>query len=63
MEEHPGWALLTLADPERRNALGREMAAEVAAAVWRLESSGDVRAIVLTGAPPAFCAGADLASL
>lgn len=63
VETADGYAVLTLDDPPRRNALSIEMAAEVVAALDRLESSGEVHALVVTGAPPAFCAGADLAQL
>ncbi len=56
-------AILTLADPERRNALNVEMCAQMVEAVDRLETDPDVGALVVTGAPPAFCAGADLSQL
>jgi len=56
-------AIVTLQDPERRNALSVDMAEAVAAAFGSLEVSRDVGALVLTGAPPAFSAGADLDDL
>ena len=56
-------ALITLADPEKRNMLSAPMVAELVAAVDRAESSDDVGAVVVTGAPPAFCAGASLGQL
>jgi enoyl-CoA hydratase len=56
-------ALITLDDPRRRNALSLAMADAVRAAVSSLESSPDVAALVLTGTPPAFSAGADLDDL
>ena len=55
--------LLWLDDPSRRNALSVEMAAELVAAVERAEADDEVRAVVVTGEPPAFCAGADLSHL
>lgn len=55
--------VLTLDDPNRRNALSGELVAELVAAVDELEADGDVGALVVTGAPPAFCAGADLGDL
>jgi enoyl-CoA hydratase len=59
-----GVATVTLADPDRRNALNLDMVGEIVAIFDELESrSGDVGAIVVTGAPPAFCAGADLSHL
>jgi len=48
---------ITLDAPERRNAFDPEM---TAAAVAALEASTDVRAVVITGAPGAFCAGGAL---
>ena len=56
-------AVLTLDDPDRRNALDLDLVDEITAAVDGLEAGGDCGAIVVTGAPPAFCAGADLSHL
>lgn len=56
-------ATVTLDDSDRRNALTAGMADELVAAFDRLEADGDVGAVVITGAPPAFCAGADLSHL
>ncbi len=56
-------ATVTLNDPGRRNALDLELCGEITAVFERLESSDDVGAVVVTGAPPAFCAGADLSHL
>lgn len=56
-------ALLTLDDPERRNALTPELVDEMIAAVAAAESHQGVGAIVVTGAPPAFCSGADTSRL
>jgi enoyl-CoA hydratase len=55
--------VLTLDDPERRNALSAELVVEIVAAVDALEQNPDVGAVVVTGAPPAFCSGADVSSL
>ncbi|HET9091603.1 MAG TPA: enoyl-CoA hydratase-related protein [Acidimicrobiales bacterium] len=63
VERRGGFAVVVLDDPGRRNALSLEMASELTEAVSVLEESGEVRAFVVTGAPPAFCAGADLAQL
>ncbi|HEU5319627.1 MAG TPA: enoyl-CoA hydratase/isomerase family protein [Methylomirabilota bacterium] len=52
-------ATVTLARPERRNALGDAMLADLAATVAALRDDADVRVVVLTGAPPVFCAGAE----
>jgi enoyl-CoA hydratase len=56
-------AVLTLDDPARRNALNLEMCAEMVDAVRDAETDPDVGALVITGAAPAFCAGADLSQL
>ncbi|HEX8803790.1 MAG TPA: enoyl-CoA hydratase, partial [Acidimicrobiales bacterium] len=58
-----GVALVTLDAPDRRNALTVAMGDEIVAAVDAAEDDPDVGAIVVTGAPPAFCAGADLSHL
>jgi enoyl-CoA hydratase len=56
-------AVVTVNDPKRRNALTPPMIEELVAAFDRLEADPDVGAVVITGAPPAFCAGADLSHL
>ncbi len=55
-------ATITLNRPRRRNAFGDGMRTELADAYLRCDRADDVRVIVLTGAAPAFCAGADLAA-
>jgi enoyl-CoA hydratase len=61
VDRHDRVAVVTLDRPERRNAVDHptllrllEVQSEV------LDAGPDVRALVLTGAPPAFSAGADL---
>jgi len=56
-------AVVTLDDPDRRNVLSLDLVDEIVAAFDRLEHEADVGAVVVTGAPPAFCAGADLSHL
>lgn len=63
VEVADGVAVLTITAPDRRNALTLPLTDEIVAAVDRLEADDDVRALVVTGAPPAFCAGADLSHL
>jgi enoyl-CoA hydratase len=58
-----GVAVLTVSDPARRNALSPELSIELADAVAACEQDETVHAVVVTGEPPAFCAGADLALL
>jgi enoyl-CoA hydratase/carnithine racemase len=55
-----GIALLTLNRPERRNAFSKEMASSLADLYARCDADDNVRAVVITGTPPAFCAGADM---
>jgi enoyl-CoA hydratase len=56
-------AVVTLDDPDRRNALDLGLCDDMVAAFDDLEARDDVGAVVVTGAPPAFCAGADLSHL
>ncbi len=58
-----GVAVVTLNDPDRRNALNLDMNDEILAAMDEIEADTNVGAVVVTGAPPAFCAGADLSQL
>ncbi len=62
-ELRDGVATVTLEDPKRRNALSLAMAEEMTTTLRELESSSDVGAVILTGTPPAFSAGADLNDL
>ena len=55
-------ALITLDDPGRRNALSKAMSDELAAGVAGALAAG-ARALVLTAAPPVFCAGGSLDDL
>ncbi len=56
-------ATVTINDPKRRNAFDLAMCDEVKAAFDELDNNDDVGAIVITGAAPAFCAGAELTHL
>jgi enoyl-CoA hydratase len=58
-----GVVLLTLSDPDRRNAMTAEMGVALSAALTGLAGRSDVRALVLTGAGSAFSGGGDLALL
>jgi enoyl-CoA hydratase len=58
-----GVTVVTLDAPDRRNALTVPLGDELVAAVEAAEVDPDVGALVVTGAPPAFCAGADLSHL
>ncbi len=56
-------ALITVNDPDRRNAVTAESSAALRAAVEAAEADPDVHAVIVTGAGKAFCAGADLTAL
>jgi enoyl-CoA hydratase/carnithine racemase len=55
-----GVATITLHRPDVRNAFSGRMGAELSDAYTRCDTDNDIRAVVLTGTPPAFCAGADM---
>jgi 2-(1,2-epoxy-1,2-dihydrophenyl)acetyl-CoA isomerase len=59
-ERDGGVALLTLNRPEVLNSFNRKMAVELREAVDAAASDSSIRAILLTGAGRAFCAGQDL---
>ena len=63
VERHDAVALITLNRPDQRNALNGELIAALAKTVIELDGDDTVRAMVLTGADPAFCAGLDLRAL
>jgi 2-(1,2-epoxy-1,2-dihydrophenyl)acetyl-CoA isomerase len=56
-------ARLVLNRPEQRNALDLDMRDEIEHAVRELRAKGGARALVITGAGGAFCAGGDLRAL
>ena len=60
--DDPGVALLTLNRPEALNAWNDRMAREIDEALRECEADDAVRAVVITGAGRAFCAGADLSA-
>jgi methylglutaconyl-CoA hydratase len=55
-----GW--ITLARPEKKNALDRVMADELGEALFALSES-PVNVVAITGEGPDFCSGADLAAI
>jgi enoyl-CoA hydratase len=63
LEVADGVATLTLNNPAERNTLTAAMVGEIIAAMDRIEADEAVGAIVVTGTPPAFCAGANLGNL
>jgi enoyl-CoA hydratase len=63
LEVDGGVALITVNDPDRRNAVTDEISAGLRLAVNDAQNEPSVHAVVVTGAGKAFCAGADLSAL
>jgi len=61
LHEHAGTIILNR--PDKRNALNRSLLTALDEALDDLHLERKVRAVVLTGAGPAFCAGMDLAEM
>src|SRR5436190_22751529 len=59
-EVRDGVATLTLNRPQAANALSLELVGALGHAFSRVRADQSVRAVILTGAGKAFCAGADL---
>ena len=62
-EVHDGIATLTLNNPTERNSMTAEMVGDIVAAMNAAEADPAVRVVIVTGASPAFCAGANLGNL
>jgi enoyl-CoA hydratase/carnithine racemase len=60
VEVTDGVGLITLNRPEQKNAMNLAMTGELCEAMWDLDADDAVRAIVVTGAGSAFCAGIDM---
>ncbi|MGW0157709.1 enoyl-CoA hydratase [Mycobacterium sp. NPDC003323] len=58
--DHGAVRLLTLNRPQARNALSRDLIRAFYAGLTSADADDAVRAVVITGADPAFCAGVDL---
>jgi enoyl-CoA hydratase len=56
-------AIVTLNRPEARNALSSELMRALRSTMAEVGADASIRAVVLTGADPAFCAGLDLKEL
>ncbi len=54
---------IRISNPERRNALDHEILDTLAETLRRLDRGIENRCVLITGAPPAFSAGYDLASI
>ena len=62
LEIEDGVAVLTLNRPDNMNAFNAKMMHEMIACFDHTDANDDVKAVIVTGAGRAFCAGADLAS-
>jgi enoyl-CoA hydratase len=60
IEQRGRVGIITLNRPEARNAVNGDIAQGVEAGLDRFEADDDVQAVIITGAGPTFCAGADL---
>jgi enoyl-CoA hydratase len=60
MEKRDRVAYLTLNRPGAHNALSPELVTELEGAIAETAADAELRALVLRGAGPSFCAGADL---
>jgi enoyl-CoA hydratase/carnithine racemase len=63
LETRDAVAYLTLNRPERRNALSRQLLADLEAALSGIAADRAVRAVVLAARGPVFCAGHDLSEM
>lgn len=59
----PGVVLIELNRPEKRNALNNATLKELAGHLQQLDADSSVKAVVITGNPQCFAAGADLNEL
>lgn len=63
LERNGRIAIVTMQRPDRRNSLSDPMLTDLSSALRELVDDGRIGAVVLTGAPPVFSAGADSPSL
>lgn len=63
IDRKDGVATITLNNPAERNTMTAEMVADITAAMDQIEADQKIGALVVTGAAPAFCAGANLGNL
>ena len=63
LQREDGYAVLTLNRPYSRNALSPQLLLDLCAAFRDLQHDDEIRAVILTGAGSAFCAGLDLKAM
>ena len=63
LERSEGVATLTLNNPAERNTMTAELVNDIKQAMDEIEADKTIGAIIVTGAAPAFCAGANLGNL
>lgn len=63
VERKPGYAIVTLNDPDRRNVMTLEMSALIETTFDDLEADESVNAVIVTGSGKGFCAGGHLDEL
>jgi methylglutaconyl-CoA hydratase len=61
--DHGFYRVLTMNRPDKRNALNDELIAELKEGLNEADQDEEVRAVVIRGAGPDFCSGADLSAL
>src|SRR6476659_11463921 len=63
--DHPAEAVarIQISNPERRNAPDHEILDAIAEAMPRLDEGIETRCVLITGAPPVFSAGYDIATI
>jgi 2-(1,2-epoxy-1,2-dihydrophenyl)acetyl-CoA isomerase len=59
-EERERVGIITLNNPESRNPLTEETKEELISALDEIERNDEIRALIVTGRGPAFCAGGDI---
>lgn len=60
LERKEGVAVITLNNPKSRNPLTEETKDEMLSALDKVERADELRALIITGRGPAFCAGGDI---
>ena len=60
---HDGVATIELARPEKRNAVNAQMFSELGDAAEKAAGDAGIRAVLVTGQGPSFCAGIDVTLL